>query len=156
VIPVRRYLVVANQTLAGPELSEEIRKRLEEPCYFYVLVPNTRATDYYSLAAAGGHVPMPSLIIECGPAADEEATAQAQRRLDHLLGRLEELGVKAEGELGHANPLKAIANALESREFDEVILSTLPQPISRWLGMDLPRQVQRRCGVPVVTITARG
>jgi hypothetical protein len=27
---VRRYLVVANQTLAGPELSEEIRKRLDE------------------------------------------------------------------------------------------------------------------------------
>ena len=153
---MRRYLVVANQTLAGPELCEEIRKRLEEPCYFYVLVPNTRAVDYYSLAAAGGHVPMPALIIECGHSADEEATAQARRRLDQLLARLEELGAKAEGELGHENPIKAIANALESREFDEVILSTLPQPISRWLRMDLPHQVQRRCGVPVVTITARG
>jgi hypothetical protein len=148
--------VVANQTLAGPELSEEIRKRLDEPCYFYVLVPNTRAMDYYSLAAAGGHVPMPALIMECGPTADQEATAQARRRLDHLLGRLEEMGAKAEGELGHANPLKAIANALERHEFDEVILSTLPQPISRWLRMDLPHQVQRHCGVPVVTITARG
>lgn len=153
---MRRYLVVANQTLAGPELSEEIRKRLDEPCYFYVLVPNTRAMDYYSLAAAGGHVPMPALIMECGPSADREATAQARRRLDHLLGRLEEMGAKAEGELGHANPLKAIANALESHEFDEVILSTLPQPISRWLRMDLPHQVQRHCGVPVVTITPRG
>jgi hypothetical protein len=153
---MRRYLVVANQTLAGEELSEEIRKRLEEPSYFYVLVPNTRAMDYYSLAAAGGHVPMPALIMECGPSADEEATAQAQRRLEHLLGRLQELGAKAEGELGHADPLKAIASALASREFDEVILSTLPQPISRWLRMDLPHQVQRRCGLPVVTITARG
>ncbi len=153
---MRRYLVVANQTLCGPELTEEIRKRLDEPCYFYVLVPNTRAVDYYSLAAAGGHVPMPHLIVECGQSADEEATAQARRRLDHLLGRLEELGAKAEGELGHENPVTAIANALESREFDEVILSTLPQPISRWLRMDLPHQVQRRCGVPVVTVTARG
>jgi hypothetical protein len=153
---MRRYLVVANQTLAGEELSEEIRKRLEEPSYFYVLVPNTRAMDYYSLAAAGGHVPMPALIMECGPSADQEATAQARRRLEHLLGRLQELGAKAEGELGHADPLKAIASALASREFDEVILSTLPQPISTWLRMDLPHQVQRRCGLPVVTITARG
>jgi GABA permease len=149
--------VVANQTLAGPELSDEIRKRLDEPCYFYVLVPNTRTVDYYSLAAAaGGHVPMPALMIECGQSADEEATVQARRRLDQLVARLEELGAKAEGELGHENPVKAIANALESREFDEVILSTLPQRVSRWLRMDLPHQVQRRCGVSVVTITAKG
>jgi hypothetical protein len=152
---VRRCLVVANQTLGGAELSDEIRKRLEGPTYFYVLVPNTRALDYYSLAAAGGHVPMPAVITECAPAADEEATAQAQHRLDQLLSRLGELGAKAEGELGHANPLKAIEDALASRQFDEVILSTLPQPISRWLRMDLPRQVHRRCGLPLVTITAR-
>ncbi len=152
---MRRYLVVANQTLCGAELSEEIRKRLEGPTYFYVVVPNTRAMDYYSLAAAGGHVPMPAVFTECAPAADEQATAQAQQRLDQLLTRLEELGAKAEGELGHANPLKAIDDALASRQFDEMILSTLPQPISRWLRMDLPHQVQRHCGLPVVTITAR-
>jgi nucleotide-binding universal stress UspA family protein len=157
VILVRRYLVVANQTLGGAELSEEIRKRLEGgPSYFYVLVPNTRAVDYYSLAAAAGSVPMPALITECAPAMDEEAAAQAQHRLEQLLGRLQELGAKAEGELGHANPLKAISNVLASRQFDEVILSTLPQPISRWLRMDLPRQVQRGCGLPVAVITARG
>ncbi len=143
---MHRCLVVANQTLGGAELSEEIRKRLEGgPSYFYVLVPNTRAVDYYSLAAAAGSVPMPALITECAPAMDEEATARAQHRLEQLLGRLQELGAKAEGELGHA-----------SRQFDEVILSTLPQPISRWLRMDLPRQVQRGCGLPVVVITARG
>ncbi len=45
---------------------------------------------------------------------------------------------------------------LATREFDEVILSTLPQPISRWLRIDLRRQVERRCGLPVVTIIARG
>jgi GABA permease len=156
VIPVRRYLVVANQTLGGAELGEEIRKRLEGPSSFYVLVPNTRAVDYYARAAAGGHVPMPAVITECAPAADEEATAQARDRLDRLLDRLQELGAKAEGALGHANPLKAIDDVLASRQFDEVILSTLPQPVSKWLRMDLPHQVQRRCGLPVVTITARG
>ncbi len=117
--------------------------------------PNTRAVDYYSLAAAGGHLPMPAVITECAPSMDAEATAQAEHRLDQLLGRLEELGAKAEGALGRADPIKAIDDALASRQFDELILSTLPQPISRWLRTDLPHQVQRRCGLPVVTITAR-
>jgi nucleotide-binding universal stress UspA family protein len=154
---VRRYLVVANQTLCGAELSQEIRKRLEgEPSYFYVLVPNTHAHDYYALAAAAGHVPMAALVAECAPSMEKEATAQAQHRLEQLLARLRELGAKAEGELGHPNPLEAISDVLASGEFDEVILSTLPQTISRWLGMDLPRQVRRACGLPVVVVTARG
>lgn len=154
---MRRYLVVANQTLGGEELGDELRKRLEEPCWFYVLVPNTRAVDYYALAAASGHVPMPALFTECAPTLDAEATAKAQQRLDELLGRLHELGADAEGELGQPDPVEAIAKVLATRRFDEVILSTLPQPISRWLRMDLPRQVQRCCGdLPVVTITARG
>jgi nucleotide-binding universal stress UspA family protein len=156
VILVRRYLVVANQTLGGVELDAEIRKRLEgEPCAFHVLVPNTRATDYYSFAAAAGHVPMAAVIAECGPSMDEEATAQAQQRLEKLVARLRELGAQAEGELGHPEPLEAIAQVLAGGRFDGVILSTLPQPISRWLRMDLPRQVRRDCGLPVVVITAR-
>jgi nucleotide-binding universal stress UspA family protein len=156
VVAVRRYLVVANQTLGGAELEEELRRRLDEPCSFHVLVPNTRAVDYYALAAAGGHVPMGALITECAPTQDAEATARARRRLDELLGRLHEMGAKAEGELGHADPVEAITQVLASRQFDEVILSTLPQPISRWLRMDIPSQVRRCCDLPVVTITARG
>jgi hypothetical protein len=81
-------------------------------------------------------------------------SAAAQHRLEQLLGRLHELGAKAEGELGHADPLEAIGQVLATRDFDEVILSTLPQPISRWLRMDLSRQVRRGCGLPVVVITA--
>ena len=88
---MRRYVVVANQTLGSAELREELRKRLEaDPdSYFYVLVPNTRASDYHGVPAAGGFVPMPTLISASGPATNEEATAEAQRRLDQLLqGRL--------------------------------------------------------------------
>ena len=41
---MRRYLVVANQTLHRAELHDELRKRISEgPCSFFVLVPNTRA-----------------------------------------------------------------------------------------------------------------
>jgi hypothetical protein len=39
---VRRYLVVANQTLGGDQLLEKLRERMEAgPCHFHVLVPAT-------------------------------------------------------------------------------------------------------------------
>jgi hypothetical protein len=59
------YLVVANQTLGGAELKEEIRKRLEDGgSTFYVLVPATRPHDYpvpmtgLELGGSGGSLPM--------------------------------------------------------------------------------------------------
>jgi nucleotide-binding universal stress UspA family protein len=96
---------------------------------------------------------MPTLITAPGPATDEEATAQAQHLLDQLLKRLRELGAKAEGELGDPDPLQAIAEVLARDRFDEVIISTLPERLSKWLHTDLSHKVQRRFGVPVTTIT---
>jgi hypothetical protein len=60
-----------------------------------------------------------------------------------------------DGELGDADPLEAVTELLERQTFDEIILSTLPQPISRWLGMDLPHRLQRQSGLPVTTIITR-
>jgi hypothetical protein len=157
VIPVHRYLVVANQTLGGVGLRQEIRKRHKaKPCSFYILVPNTHAVDYHGVPAAGGHVPMPTMITASGPATDEEATVQARYRLDRLLHRCYELGAKVEGQLGDADPLEAIGKTLADREFDEVIISTLPPLISKWLRADLPRQVRRRFGLPVTVIISKG
>jgi hypothetical protein len=42
----RRYLVIANQTLAEAELTEAIRQRQQAgPSSFYVVVPNTDHGD---------------------------------------------------------------------------------------------------------------
>jgi hypothetical protein len=38
------------------------------------------------------------------------------------------------------------------RQFDEIIVATLPQPVSRWLRADLPHQAERRFRLPVTTI----
>jgi hypothetical protein len=145
----RGYLVIANQTLAEAELSEAIRKRLKAgPSSFYVLVPNTAAGN---LAAR---------VAPIAPAAgdatiDVLSTEQAQHRLGQLLADLRDLGVDADGDLGDADPLKAAAELLKRQQFDEIILSTLAQPISRWLGMDLPHRLHRHSGLPVTTIITR-
>src|SRR3712207_4396471 len=140
---MRRYLVVANQTLGGRELREELRRRaVAGESSFYVLVPNTRAAHYHVVPAAGGFVPMPSMATSYGgPETDEEATQEAQGRLSRMLGALADLGVRADGQLGSPDPLEAIAEAVRSRKFDEVIVATLPKRVSRWLGSDVPQQV---------------
>jgi len=69
-----------------------------------------------------------------------------------MLDGLGALGVPVEGDLGSSDPMEAIEKARASRQFDEIIVTTLPQHVSRWLRSDLPHQAERRFGLPVTTI----
>ena len=156
---MRQYLVVANRTLGGPELLEVIRDRLSRgPAAFWVLVPATPSThlinDFNALSCAFPVEPdiAPSAADVAAGAYD---VSQAQSRLDLELRRLRALGAAAEGGLGDPDPLRAIKNVLATRGFDEIILSTLPPGISRWLAWDLPRRLRRRTDVPLTVITTR-
>jgi hypothetical protein len=154
---MRRYLVVANQTLQAAELRDELRKRISAgPCSFFVIVPDTKAAQYDPVAA-GGVLPQPGMwwwaTYYARPATDEEATAQARQRLSVMLDGLAALGVPVEGDLGSCDPLEAIEKVCAGRQVDEIIVTALPQPVSRWLKADLPHQTERRFGLPVTTIT---
>jgi hypothetical protein len=156
VVVVRRYLVVANQTLQAAELRDELRKRISAgACSFFVIVPDTKAAQYDPVAA-GGVLPHPGMwwwaTYYARPATDEEATAQARERLSLMLDGLSALGVPVEGDLGSSDPLEAIEKASTDGQFDEIIVATLPQHVSRWLKADLPHQARRRFGLPVTTI----
>ncbi len=156
---MRMFLVVANQTLQRSELRDELRERIEaEPSSFYLLVPDTRAADYPDPEAAAS-VLQPSMTWWMtdyrGPATDEEASTQARQRLGQMLADLGALGVSAEGDLGSAQPLEAMEKVCADHQFDEIILATLPQPVSHWLRADLPRRVERRFGLPVTTIVTK-
>lgn len=134
---MRRYLIVANQTLGGDHLLEQLVKRLESgPSAFHILVPATFSHEH------AFHT-------------EGEAKAIAQRRLDAAEVRFSELGATVTGEVGDINPLYAIEDVLRSYEFDEIILSTLPARVSKWLRLDLPHKCNG-LGLPVTTITAKG
>ena len=157
---MRRYQVVANQTLHRAELQDEVRKRIEAgPCSFYLLAPDTRAADYPDVPPAAAEVLQPGMTWWAteyrGPASNEEATAQARQRLDQMLAELVALGIRAEGDLGGAHPLEAMQKALADHQFDEIIVATLPRHLSRWLRTDLPHRAERRFGLPVTTIITR-
>jgi hypothetical protein len=134
---MRSYLIVGNQTLMGPALAAAIAERLaaDDASHFHVVVPATP--------------------IEEGFTWDEDvAQAAAQDRLDATIAQLQSLGAEASGEVGHKDPVQAARDAMRRREVDEVILSTLPAGISRWLGQDAPTRLKAAVNVPVVVVTA--
>jgi hypothetical protein len=141
----RRYLVVANQTLNSDHLLEAVRARVGEgPATFFVLVPATHSAEQ----EAG-----PDGEVSEGHEADDAGLALARWRLRTAIDRLHDAGIDVEGQIGHPDPLTAVSRVLRDRDFDEIILSTLPSGLSKWLGVDLPRRLARRCRMPVTTLT---
>ena len=153
---MHRYLVVANQTLGGPELMDVIRDRMARgPAEFWVVAPATPATQLIGdFGALGGAFPIDPSLLPTAADIRDEGVAVARSNLDTELGRLRELGATADGDVGDPNPMTAIEKALAGQQFDEIILSTLPAGISRWLALDLPHRVQRKFDIPLTVVTA--
>jgi hypothetical protein len=134
---VRRYLVVANQTLGGEHLAEKIRACLAAgAARFHIVVPATSPQDHAVWT-------------------EGEARGVAQQRLERALERFRELGGDADGEVGDESPFLAIQDAVREGEFDEIILSTLPPGLSRWLRQDLPHRVERTFELPVTHVVGQ-
>lgn len=135
---MRSYLIVANQTLTSESLREAITARLaDEPVRTYVVVP---------MSPGAGRVSWD----------EQESRTVAKERLDDMLERLREMGAEADGEVGDRDPVMAVRDALRRQEVDEVIVSTLPRGLSRWLGEDVPSRLRDSVRVPVTVVTQEG
>jgi hypothetical protein len=134
-----RVLVVANKTAATPALIQAVRDRAARgPARFTLLVPN---------AAHGLH----KLVDP-----EDQAQTEAQTTIELAVPLLEEAaGGPVESMIGVPEPLAAIQDALNMHGFDEMIISTLPQRVSKWLKLDLPSKAAG-LGVPVTTVVASG
>jgi hypothetical protein len=154
---MRRYLVVANQTLGGDQLVQAVRERmLHEPSEFWVLVPATRPAHFAERSAASH--PMRMTGDQYAPEGtldgyNEVGESLAQQRLDEELQRLHEVGAEADGEVGDVDPFKAVDNTLKGKQFDEILVSTLPHARSRWLRHDLPGKL-KKFGLPVTHVVS--
>jgi hypothetical protein len=80
---------------------------------------------------------------------EEGVRRAAGHRLDEAIAAFRALGADVSGEVGDWTPLLAIDDAIRTSEFDEIIVSTLPPGISRWLRLDLPHRVAHRFALPV-------
>ena len=121
---VRRVLIVANRTAATPTLIEHVRRLARErPSAFSLLIPD---------APKGQHT---DWTLELALPLLERAARGP-----------------VEGLTGEEDPFEAIRRTVSSGDYDEIVISTLPRRVSKWLRRDLPHRVET-LGVPVTVVT---
>jgi uncharacterized membrane-anchored protein len=138
--PEAQVLVVANKTAATPALLDAVRERARRgPARFHLLVPN------------------PAVHAELTTAERDRHHTDGEHVLELALPLLDQAaGAEAEGSVSiRHDPMDAIEETLRDGDFHEIILSTLPHGVSRWLHTDLPSRVAH-LGLPVTTIVAEG
>jgi nucleotide-binding universal stress UspA family protein len=131
----KRILVVANETVAGEALRETVQE-----------------------AVAGGRA---SVLVVC-PALnsklkhwvsdEDQARAAAEERLGRSIAALEQLGIPAWGEVGDADPVQAIEDALRTFGPDLIVISTHPPGRSNWLEHGVVASARERFAVPITHV----
>lgn len=128
----RRILVVANETVGGEELRTLLEQRsagVQEEILVVCPALNSRLRHW---------------------ASDEDpARAAAQGRLHASIARLAGEGIHARGEIGDADPLQAMEDAMRTFGADEIVISTHPPGRSHWLEQGVVDGARQRFDVPV-------
>jgi GABA permease len=131
-LPMRRVLVVANQTATSPALIAELHRcSTRGPADLHLVVPalNSRLSHWLS--------------------ATDEAVSAAHRRADRARAVLMTHGLAVSVEVGDSVPLLAIEDALAEFDADEIVISTLSPGQSHWLEHDVVELARDRFDVPV-------
>jgi hypothetical protein len=132
-----KVLVVANRTAESPELLDALRSRAAQgDAVFTLLVP---ATPHGVAWAADMH----------------SGGSEAEDHMRNAVERMRSAGLDMEeGKVGDPDPIAAVQDEVNFAKYDEVIVSTLPGGVSKWLKLDLPHRVERVTGLPVTHVTA--
>jgi hypothetical protein len=130
-------LVIAHQTAATPRLLDAVRERAKaSPAEFHLVVPRQ---------PHGMHK-----LVDPQDTGEDEAQHVVAAALPKLS---EAAGHEVTGDLGDSEPLMAIHDAINLGSYDEIIISTLPLGVSRWLKLDLVSKA-RALGLPVKHVQA--
>jgi len=130
-----RLLVVANETVCGKALLEEIRNR-------------TRGRDSEVLVVT----PALPASRAAHRAADDEAVELARQRMELSLIEIDQLGVRARGEIGDSDPSVAIEDALRVFAADEIVISTHPAQRSDWLERGVVERTREEIDLPITHV----
>ena len=131
----RHILVVANETVGGERLRDELRARSEGYREQVLVV-----------------CPALNSPLRHWASDEDPARAAAQERLQSSLERLRELGIEARGEVGDGDPLQAMEDAMRTFGVDEIIISTHPPGKSNWLEKGVVERARGRFAVPITHV----
>lgn len=134
---MKSILVVANQTAESDELLGALKARADEgECEFTLLVPATpHGLSWAADMFAGGQ--------------------EAEDHLQAMVERLRKTGLPIrEAKVGDPDALAAVQDVCNFADYDEVIVSTLPLHLSKWLKVDLPHKLEHATGLPVLHVEA--
>ena len=131
----RRILVIANETVGGPELQSILRSKAEGVNERILVVS-----------------PALNSQVRMWTSDEDGARAAAQQRLDTSLAQLRQEGIQASGEVGDADPLQAIEDALRTFTPDEIVISTHPVGRSHWLERNVVGAARDRFDVPITHV----
>jgi GABA permease len=135
-----KVLVVANQTAESDDLLAALRERAADgECEFTVLIPAT-----------------PHGVAWAANMASDRGREEAEEHRDALVERLRASGLPIEDAIvGDPDPLAAITDACNASGYDELIVSTLPHHLSKWLHLDLQRKAAHATGLPVTSVETK-
>jgi hypothetical protein len=131
----RRILVIANETVGGPELREILRRKAADVNERVLVV-----------------CPALNTQVRTWTSDEDGARAAAQDRLDASLARLRQDGVQASGEVGDGDPLQAIEDAVRTFQPDEIVISTHPEGRSHWLERNVVGAARDRFDLPITHV----
>ena len=131
----RQILVVANETVAGRALRDEIVHHARgQEAEVFVVSPALNS-------------PLRFWVSD-----EDKARAEAAARVEASLAALAEEGIDARGEVGDADPIQAIEDALRTFGADEIIISTHPPGRSNWLEKNVVGAARELYGCPVTHV----
>jgi nucleotide-binding universal stress UspA family protein len=131
----RRILVIANETVGGGPLLNEIRRRSEG------------VNEHVLVVVPALNSPLRHWVSD-----EDGARGAAQKRLEASLAAMREAGIDATGEVGDGDPLQAIEDALRTFAPDELIISTHPEGKSNWLERGVVKGARERFALPVTHV----
>jgi GABA permease len=127
--------VIANETVGGQLLREEIRRRSE-------------GFDESVLVVS----PALNSPLRHWASDEDDARAQAQARLDDSLASMRAVGLEAGGEIGDGDPIQAIEDAVRTFRPDELVISTHPAGRSHWLERGVVEKARERFELPLTHV----